>query len=633
MEENKLDNNEENLNRKNPSLPEEQDALAGLEEAGDEEHHHDDPEAAALAELEEEDHEKFDTASIEHLHEILQGVIRDDKIREFRKPFALLKRRFQELYDEERNRVLQKFLEEGEKAEDFQFYAPEEMMKVRELIGKYKERMGEMRKREEQELQANYLTKQDVIHELKLLISEESDIKKAFDRFHQLRDKWAAAGAVPSQYVQDLWNNYKFFTDKFYEFVQINKELYEMDLAKNLTAKQQLIHRVEELLKVPSIKKSIEQLHGIQKEWRETGPVPKNFSKDIFDQFKAAVDQVYLRRDSFIREREATRQKNLEAKTALCEQAEKISSEEVRSIAEWKKLETELKKVEETWKTIGRVPQQFNDSIWERFKTARREFFRKKLPLQKHIKEELGSNYDAKIKLCERAEALKDSTDWKGTTQELIRLQSDWKKIGPVERKKSDEVWARFRAACDAFFHAKEKYFAGQDERESENLQKKKEMIEKVKAYVPVESLDENLAYIRQAQQEWNAAGYVPMSEKSAVEKGFDDAINEILSKLNIDKDKRHRMEYKVKLDSIMQSPQAERLLMDERTFVGNKIRKLEEEITQIGNNLGFFGHSKGADAFKKQYEDKIEKLNEELHIYKDRKNLIKNAFKALESK
>lgn len=374
-------------------------------------------------------------------------------------------------------------------------------------------------------------------------------------------------------------------------------------------------------------------LRTLQKEWRETGPVAREITNEVFEKFKAAVDAAYKRRDDFLKEKDEARQKNLAAKTELCEQAEKIASEEYKTLQDWKKAETEVKKLDDTWKTIGRVPKQFNDSIWERFRTARKEYFRKKMPLLKHIKDELSTNYDAKVKLCEKAEALKDSTDWKNTTQQLIRLQGDWKKIGPVERKKSDEIWTRFRAACDAFFTAKEQHFAGQGEREAENLVKKKEIIEKLKAYVPVESLDENLAYIREIQQEWGDAGFVPMNEKNAVEKEFNTAVEAVFATLNIDKDKKNRMEYKIKLDSMLQSSNADRLLKDERTFVGNKVRKLEEEINQIENNLGFFGHSKGADSLKKQYEDKIDKLKQELSEYQDRRHLIKNAFKTLEAK
>jgi hypothetical protein len=542
----------------------------------------------------------------------------------------VLKKRFRDLLDEEKNRLYNQFLDEGGKPEDFYYTPSDTLNKLKEGIKKYSERLNEIRKKEEQQLNANYLAKKDIIHELKQLITEESDIKKAFEKFHALREKWSSIGPVPANLSDELWKNYKFYTDKFYEFVQINKELYEVELKKNLEIKQQLIRRAEGLIKIPSVKKSIELLHSIQKEWRETGPVPKDQSKELFEKFKETVQKVYERRDDFLKAREAERQKNLEAKTALCEQMESIASMNFSSLHEWKKQETEIQKLDENWKKIGKVPEQFNENIWERFKKARREFYRKKHTLLKQIREELKQNYAKKVKLCEQAEALQHSTDWKNTTHQLLKLQDEWKKIGPVERKKSDEIWTRFRAACDTFFQAKEQYFAGQSEREKANLEAKKILIEKINAITPAESLEENLQLIKKLQQEWNEIGYVPIKEKNAIEKAFQNAMNGLLAKMNIDQDKRFRMEYKLKIEQMMKAPNAATLLKEERTFVDNRLRRLQEEIIQMENNLGFFKHAKNADHIRKQYEGKIESLKNEVAHLEEKKQLIKNAFQQM---
>jgi hypothetical protein len=586
-------------------------------------------EQEALAELEEEldSYESHDASS---LVSIVQEVLKSDRIKEFRKQFNVLKKRFRDLLDEEKNRLYNQFLDEGGKPEDFYYTPSDTLNKLKEGIKKYSERLNEIRKKEEQQLNANYLAKKDIIHELKQLITEESDIKKAFEKFHALREKWSSIGPVPANLSDELWKNYKFYTDKFYEFVQINKELYEVELKKNLEIKQQLIRRAEELIKIPSVKKSIELLHSIQKEWRETGPVPKDQSKELFEKFKETVQKVYERRDDFLKAREAERQKNLEAKTALCEQMESIASMNFSSLHEWKKQETEIQKLDENWKKIGKVPEQFNENIWERFKKARREFYRKKHTLLKQIREELKQNYAKKVKLCEQAEALQHSTDWKNTTHQLLKLQDEWKKIGPVERKKSDEIWTRFRAACDTFFQAKEQYFAGQSEREKANLEAKKILIEKINAITPAESLEENLQLIKKLQQEWNEIGYVPIKEKNAIEKAFQNAMNGLLAKMNIDQDKRFRMEYKLKIEQMMKAPNAATLLKEERTFVDNRLRRLQEEIIQMENNLGFFKHAKNADHIRKQYEGKIESLKNEVAHLEEKKQLIKNAFQLM---
>ena len=586
-------------------------------------------EQEVLAELEEE-LESYESHDASSLANIIHEVLKSERIREFRKQFNVLKKRFRDLLDDEKNRLYNQYLEEGGKPEDF-FHTPSDALnKLKDGIRKYSDRLNEVRKKEEQQLQANFLAKQDVIHELKQLITDESDIKKAFEKFHALREKWSSLGPVPANLSDELWKNYKFYSDKFYEFVQINKELYEVELKKNLEIKQQLIRRAEGLMKMPSVQKSIELLHSIQKEWRETGPVPKDISKGLFEKFRETVQKVYERRDDFLKAREAERQKNLEAKTALCEQMESIASMNFSSLHDWKNQETEIQKLDEAWKKTGRVPEQFNESIWERFKQARREFYRKKHALLKHIQEELKQNYEKKIKLCEQAEALQHSTDWKTTTQQLLNLQNEWKKTGPVERKKSDEIWARFRAACDTFFQAKEQYFAGQSDRETANLEAKKALIEKINTITPAESLEDNLQLIKTLQQEWNEIGYVPVKEKTAIEKSFQDAVNGLLAKMNIDQDKRFRMEYKLKIEQMMQAPNAESLLKEERTFVGNRIRKLHEEIAQIENNLGFFKHAKDADQIRKQYEGKIESLKNEVSHLEEKRQLIKNAFQKM---
>jgi len=612
----------------------EHEALAGIEEHVDITESHEDAEAvAAIAELEEEEH--FDHADLTKIYNRLKTVLDENRLKDFRKSYNNARNRYKEIFEEERTRVYNAFIESGEKAEDFKFSLTPDMVKVKEVLKVYQDRLTEMRRKEETELQTNLLTKRDIVHELKDLISNESDIKKAFEKFNALRSRWKETGPVPAQHATELWNNYKFFSDKFYEFVEINKELFEVELKKNEKAKETLIQRVESLLEMPSIPNSIASLHSIQKEWREMGPVHKDRSEEIWGRFKAAVDKVYGRRDEYLKGRDEKRHENLTLKTAICEKAEELAKGTYPKMTDWKEKETELKALDEEWKKIGRVPTKFNESIWERIKAARKEFFKQKYHLLKHVREELIQNYQAKIKLCEAAEALKENTDWKGTSQKLIRLQGDWKKIGPVERKRSDEIWNRFRAACDHFFNAKEQFNAGQGDRENENLAAKQSIIDAINAYAPAETLEENLAYINEQRKAWNALGFVPIAQKQKIEKAFEEAMDALLGKLNIDKDKKFRMEYKMKLEQMLQNPQAEKLLKEERSFVGGKLRKLQEEVAQLHNNIGLFGYSKGAnvDAMKKTIQDKIDKLQSDIQHLEDKKHQLKTAFKQLESK
>lgn len=607
----------------------ESQASSHTDEAEDEITRIDGAEEEIMDEMEEE-LLSFDQQDATALADVLIHLKSDEQALSFRKSFNLLKKRFRELLEDEKTKQYNLHIEEGGTPESFYYEPNEALTRLKDAVRTYSDKLSDIRKREEQALQSNFLAKQDLVHELRKMISEESDIRRAFERFNELKSKWSAIGHVPQHLAEDLWKNFKFLSDKFYEFVQINKELYEVELKRNLQAKQLLVRRAEGLMKMPSIQKSIELLHAIQKEWRETGPVPRDYAKPLFDAFKDIVQKVYARRDDYVREREDERNANLAAKTALCEQLEAINSTPLSSLAQWKEKEVVLQQLDEQWKKIGRVPTEHNDAIWERFKQARRGFYRLKQPLLKHIHDELSKNYALKVQLCEKAEALQSQTDWKKITQDFIHLQAEWKKIGAVERKKSDALWTRFRAACDAFFLAKEKYFAGQTDREQENLNKKNALIEQMEAFTPGESLEENLQHIKVFQQQWQDAGFVPIKEKPALENRFENAINALLEKMHIDKDKKFRIEYKLKIDGIMQSPQAETLLKEERSFVGNKIRKLSEEIAQLENNLGFFRHAKDAANIKMQYEAKIEQLKKELMHLEERRQLIKNAFQKL---
>jgi hypothetical protein len=287
----------------NKDLHVEQDALAGLEENVDITESHEDAEAvAAIAELEEEEH--FDSFDLTKIYQKVKEILDENKLKEFRKSFANARRRYKEIFEEERNRVYQAFIDAGEKAEDFKFTLTQDMIKVKEALNTYQDRLTEMRRKEDAELQMNLMSKRDIVHELKDLISNESDIKKAFERFNALRNRWKETGPVPAQHSNELWNNYKFFSDKFYEFVEINKELFEVELQKNWETKENLVQRVEGLLDMPSIQNSIATLHAIQKEWREMGPVHKDKSEELWTRFKLAVDNVYKRRDEYLKGRD-----------------------------------------------------------------------------------------------------------------------------------------------------------------------------------------------------------------------------------------------------------------------------------------------------------------------------------------
>lgn len=562
----------------------------------------------------------------------LKAAIEKNPESELRKQFSEIRNRFSELVEEAKQMALSAFTEDGGTEEDFRFNPSPEAIEIRDLIRKMNEKIREYRRNTERMLEANLLRKQDLISELQKLISEEPNMNKAFEKLRELQESWKQIGPVPKAQADNIYNTWRHYVNAFYDFASINKELYQIELKKNLEIKQDLIRQTRELMNVKSIKRSLELLHLIQKEWREVGPVPREMDKEIFEQFKNAYKAVYERRDEYFKQQDEVRKANLQVKENLCAEAEALATKEYESLKAWKEDEAKLKRLEDAWKKTGPVPKNANEAIWERFKSARKAFHKHRLRMLRDMSNRFDENYKNKVELCEKAEALKDSTDWKETTAKLIELQKKWKQIGPVDRKRSDAIWNRFRAACDHFFHAKEQWFAGREERDKESVEIRKAIIEELRAMQPLETVEEAIEQVKPLQEKWNQAPAMGPAERRNLEKAWNEALNAFFSKLDIDPVIRARLEYKAKLDSMLASPNALQLLRDERSYIGNRMRKLEEECIQIENNLAFFGHSKGADALKQQYLNKINDLRSEIENLKDRQHQVRNAIRQLES-
>lgn len=584
----------------------------------------------ALPEEEEEDFSSFDT---ERVAQWLQHALQAEPDGRLRKHFSNIRSHFHDMQEELKQQALNAFKEEGGVEEDFDYQPNTEARHIRDLIRKLSDKLRDERRQLEKQMEANLLARQDLISELRNLMENESNMGKAFEKLRDLQERWKAVGQIPKAQADDIYKTWRHHVDAFYSLASINKDLFQMELRKNLEQKKNLIRQAQELLDMESIKRSLEMLHVIQREWREVGPVPKDQDKEIFEAFKAACDALYLRREDHAKAQDETRKANLQAKEALCVQLEFLSSGEYPSMKQWKEGEVTLKQIEEQWKKTGPVPKSVNDAIWTRFREARKAFHKKRLALLKESTAKFQENYSKKIALCEKAEALSQSTDWKETANQLVRLQQEWKKIGPVERKRSDDIWNRFRAACDAFFQAREAWFSGREDRDKASVETRKGIVTELENVQPAETLEETMERIKPIQDAWNAAPQVGGTDRKTLDKAWNDAMNRIFGSLNIDPVKRQRLEYKTRIDAMMASPNALNLLRDERSFLGNRVRKLEEELLQTENNLAFFGKSKGAEALRQQYEGKMEQTRKEIEGLKDRQHQIKHALKQLESK
>lgn len=549
-----------------------------------------------------------------------------------RQNFRKIRDRFQTLWDELRNGAFEAYIAAGGEKDHFEFKAGPAVEQFKAKLDEINTRFNELKRKKEQELQDNFLKKQDIIHELTRLIENEADISKAHDVFRELQDRWKAIGHVASQKANDLNQSYRFRSQQFYQSLQIHKELFKIELAKNLQNKERIVKGVESLLKMSSINKALEFLHDYHKQWRETGPVPRAKNDELWQRFKSASDSVYRRREEHVTKLNEERQKNLEAKTALCEEMEAISAGTYPSLKDFRDADKQVADLDKRWRATGRVPKEFNDSIWERFREARKQFNAKRTPLVQQKDSEFKKNLDDKTRLCEKAEAIQDSTDWKNTTRTFLNLQEEWKKTGPVSRDISEKIWQRFRAAADHFFNKKDEFFKAIPDREAQNLEAKRAVIQKILAYEHTPEVTESFAAMNEFRKEWNAAGFVPIKEKGAVEKEFDEAIKAYFAKINIDPSEKTKIEFKGKLDSFASAPDGLEQIRKERSFIRIRMEKLQEEVNQLETNIRFFGNSKNAAEVTKPYQDKIDRAKAEIKDLEDKQIQLKKAARQIET-
>ncbi len=516
-----------------------------------------------------------------------------------------------------------KFIEAG--GEEKEFVAEEDPYEkdIKDLLHRYRQIRIEYSKKMEHEKEANLKLKYDVIERIKALINNEESINKTFNEFRELQHEWREIGLVPQSKMKNLWDTYHFHVENFYDYIKINQELRDLDLKKNLEIKIKLCENAEELLVEPSIIKAFNTLQKYHEQWREVGPVPREQKDTIWERFKAATSKINKKHQEFFEVRKEEQKKNLEAKTALCEKVEEIDLEAIPSYKEWDAKSKELVKLQKVWRTIGFAPKKDNNKIYDRFRAACDKFFDAKREFYAKNKELQQNNLQMKIDLCVQAESLKESTDWKKTTQDFINIQKKWKEIGPIPRKHSDAIWKRFRAACDSFFDKKSEHFSGMDSEHAENLKKKEELIEKVTNFKSAGSVNENLKILKGFQREWTEIGHVPFKKKDEVQAKFREAINKLFDELNIDEDKRNILKFRSKMTSYSESNRGQSKMRMEREKYMNKLKQLENDLVLLDNNIGFFAKSKNAESLIADVRKKIEVSKQKIELLKQKIRVI----------
>ena len=568
------------------------------------------PEEEAAEELaaQKPEEDKFAGKGKEELVALFARMLEEQPVQSIRRDVEALKIAFYRIRRAEVEAARRRFVEEGGAEEDFAPSVDGAEIQLKEQFKEYRRRRDAFIANLEAEKEANLKVKQAIIEELKELVNSDETLNHTFNKFRELHQRWKDTGIVPQQHVKDLWETYNLHVENFYSFIKINKELRDLDLKKNYEQKVTLCEQAEALVLEPSVVEAFHKLQKLHDEWRETGPVANEYKETLWERFKAASSRINKQHQEHFETLKGEQVKNLELKTGLCVATEELSSQPLTTRKEWNRASDRLLEIQKTWKTIGFAPKKDNNRIYERFRTACDRFFEAKRQFYAGMKTEMEHNLQLKIEICEAAESLMNSEEWKKATDELIALQARWKQIGAVSRRHSDAVWKRFRAACDKFFERKASHFASVDGEHEENLQKKLALLaEMAGADVKAGGYE----VIREFQRRWGEIGFVPIKQKDAIQKKYKAAVDELFNTLRGSERDRSMGRFREKVSSFKAS--GDRRLRSERERLYNKVRQLEQEIGLLENNIGFFAKSKNAEALVADVRAKIERAREEM--------------------
>ncbi len=542
------------------------------------------------------------------LVELFAQLLETKPVQSLRGDAEAIKIAFYKLRRSEVDAQRKEFLDAGGKEEEFSPSIDGAEVTLKELFARYRKMRDEFVAGLEQAKEENLKVKLAIIDELKELVNSDETLNHTFTKFRELQQRWKETGPVPQANVKDTWETYNLHVENFYNFIKINKELRDLDLKKNYEAKIALCEQAEALVMEQSVVSAFRKLQKLHDEWRETGPVANEFKEPLWERFKQASSRVNKAHQEYFESLKGEQQKNLEMKTELCVKAEELSEQMLTSRKEWNKANDRLLEIQKVWKTIGFAPKKDNTRIYERFRNACDRFFAMKRDYYAQIKAEMDHNLQLKNEICEAAESIKDSEDWKKTADELIALQKRWKEIGTVSRRHSDAVWKRFRAACDYFFERKAAHFSSIDNEQERNLQAKRELLEQMKACDVKEG---GYEAIKSYQRKWNEIGYVPIKQKDALQKQYKEVVDAMFATLRGSEHDRSMDRFRSKLSSMKAS--GDKRLRSERERLYNKVKQLEADIALLENNIGFFAHSKNAESMINDVRVKIEKAKAEM--------------------
>lgn len=489
------------------------------------------------------------------------------------------------------------------------------------VYANYKKERAEYNRQQDAQREDNFAKKQAVIEDLKNLVEKQEDVNSTFPAFRELQNRWREIGPVPATKFRDLNDTYQFYVEKFYDMVKINRDLRDLDFKKNLEAKEAFCQAAEKLSENENVVEAFRELQKLHEQWKEFGPVAKEFRDSIWDRFKAATAVINKKYQAYFEGQKEQQQENLAEKTKLCEQVEAIAGKEVKSSNEWNTLSTEIEEIQKTWRTIGFATRKENQKIYDRFRAACDNFFTRKREYYSQFKDSMNENMEKKLSLIEQAEALKDSKEWKKTTEALIALQKQWKEIGAVPRKKSEQLWKRFRAACDEFFNERDKNAKPENDFYG-NLKAKKALVEEINEYALSGDATADREAARAFADRWQGIGFVPFKEKDAIQASYTEAM-------------------KAKFpDFSPRGPRqgggnagrggGSRKPLSEKDRLVQQYNKLQQDIDTYENNIGFFSTSKNSAPLIQKMQERIDAAKQEL---KDLEAKIRKAEESEEEK
>ena len=535
--------------------------------------------------------------------DMLALIIEQELAGDIRLQVEQLKTAFYKLHRAQVDAQLKEAAEQGVTIE----IAPDaDEARLKELLKVYRDYRDKVAAENEKVKEENYAKKLEIIESLKALISSEETLNVTFNRFRELQARWKEIGQVPQSKTNDLWETYNLHIERFYDFVKINKELRDLDLKKNYQAKLDLCEAAEALAEQENIVEAFRKLQKYHDQWREIGPVATEQKEAIWERFKAASSIINRRHQEHFESLKQEQLANLERKTALCEAAELLIANAPTSHKEWNKAGESLMELQNQWRTIGFAPKKENTKIYDRFRSACDRFFELKHAFYADVKDDMERNLSLKEALCEAAELIQDSEEWKEATDKLLELQAEWKKIGTVSRRHAEAVWNRFRAACDRFFERKSEHFSSVEKQYEDNLSKKLALLEEMES-AEVKSFDA----IKEYQRRWSEIGYVPIKAKDEIQKRYKQAIDKMFAVVRSSGREQSLSRFKERVNSLRQD--GERRLRSEREKLYNRVRQLEQEVATLENNIGFFTKSKGAESLIADVNEKIAKTKREI--------------------